>query len=107
MDNEYIASESKVLISTISSMSNYGITYDAATESFTYEANALKKSVSFVPPIINHRLLIQGKPKINNSNRKNESKINNNIVKESEEEVEVLSKEERQAQRLLNLPKDF
>lgn len=92
-----------VLISTISSMSNYGITYDAATESFSYEAKALKKTVSFVPPMMN-RLPVRSKSSVDIIN---ESHIDIVVVEESKEEVKEMSREERRVLRVLNLPKDF
>lgn len=96
-----------VLISTISSMSSYGITYDAATESFSYEARALKNTVSFVSPAIN-RLPVRNKSTDKKTKPASKKTIEAIIIDEKKDEPVIeLSREEREKLRLLNLPKDF
>lgn len=96
-----------ILISSISSITSYGITYDAATESFTYEANVLKNTISFVPAIPT-RLLSRNKPSAKTIEIPPKAHIDIEIIERKDviEPVE-LTREERETQRLLNLPKDF
>lgn len=87
-----------IFLSTVSSMENCGIFYDASTETLTYMADNHFSDISFVPPIKDHQP----------SRVKSRAKAIKIIeAQPTPNEVTPTTREERDAIRQLNIPKDF